>query len=59
MEYTPRISKGDRKITTCNRLQCSRLKFSMSFKRDVALQNIPLSKEPFKMQPQLENEDVS
>jgi hypothetical protein len=29
----------------------------MPFKRDLAFQNIPLSKKPFKMQPQIENED--
>src|ERR1700738_4496830 len=39
--------------------QCSRLKSSMPFKRDLALQNIPLSKQPFKTQPQIENEDVT
>ena len=37
----------------------SRLKSSMPFKRDLALQNIPLSKQPFKMQPQIQNEDVT
>ena len=37
---------------------CSRLKPSMPFKRDLALQNIPLSKQPFITQPQIENEDV-
>ena len=31
----------------------------MSFKRDLALQNIPLSKQLFKTQPQIENEDVT
>ena len=31
----------------------------MPFKRDVALQNKPLSKQPFKTQPQIENEDVA
>ena len=31
----------------------------MPFKRDSTLQNIPLSKKPFKMQPQIENEDVA
>ena len=31
----------------------------MPFKRDLACQNIPLSKQPFKMQPQIENEDVT
>ena len=31
----------------------------MPFKRDLALQNIPLSKQPFKMQPQVENEDIT
>jgi hypothetical protein len=31
----------------------------MPFKRDVALQNIPLSKQPSKTQPQIENEDVT
>ena len=31
----------------------------MPFKRDLALQNRPLSKHPFKTQPQIENEDVT
>ena len=31
----------------------------MPFKRDLALQNIPLSTQPFKTQPQIENEDVT
>jgi hypothetical protein len=31
----------------------------MPFKRDLALQNIPLSKQPSKMQPQIEIEDVA
>ena len=31
----------------------------MPFKRDVALQNIPLTRQPFKMQSQIENEDVT
>ena len=39
--------------------RCSRLKSSMLFKCDLALQTIPLSKESFKMQPQLENEDIT
>jgi hypothetical protein len=40
--------------------QCSRLKPSMPFERDLAqVQNIPLSKQPFNMQPQLVNEDVT
>ena len=39
--------------------QCSRLESSMPFKRDLALQNRPLSKHPFKTQPQIENEDVT
>jgi hypothetical protein len=30
----------------------------MPFKRYLALQNIPLSKQPFKTQPQIENEDI-
>ena len=30
----------------------------MPFERDVALHSIPLSNQPFKMQPQIENEDV-
>ena len=34
---------------------CSRSKSPMPFKRDLALQNIPFSKQPFKMQPRLEN----
>ena len=36
--------------------QCSSLKSSMPFKRNSALQKIPLSKQPFKTQPQIENE---
>ena len=39
--------------------QCSRLKSSMHFKFDLALQNIPLSKQSFKPQPQIENEDIT
>jgi hypothetical protein len=31
----------------------------MPFKRDLALQNIPLSKQPFKMQPQTQNENFT
>ena len=31
----------------------------MPFKHDLALQNTPLSKQPFKMQPQIENEDFT
>ena len=38
---------------------CSRLKSSMSFKHDFALPNIPLLKQSFKTQPQIENEDVT
>ena len=30
----------------------------MPFKRDLGLQNTPLSKQPFKTQPQIENEDI-
>ena len=30
----------------------------MLFKRDLAIQTLPLSKRPFEVQPQLENEDV-
>ena len=44
-------------LSTCN--QCSRLKSSMPFKHVLALQNIPLSTQPFKMQSQIENEDVT
>ena len=40
-------------------IQCSRLKSSMPFKCDLALQNIPLSKQPFKTQPQFQNEDIT
>ena len=29
----------------------------MPFKRDLALQNMPLSKQPFKMQPRIENNE--
>jgi hypothetical protein len=39
--------------------QCSRLKSSMPFKLDLALQNIPLSKQPFKMQPHIKHEDFT
>ena len=39
--------------------QYSRLKSSMPFKRDLALQNTPLSKQPFITQPQVEYEDVT
>ena len=39
--------------------QHSSMKSSMPFKHDLARQNIPLSKQPFKMQPQIENEDVT
>ena len=31
----------------------------MPFKRDMALQSLPLSKQPFKTQPPIENEDVT
>ena len=31
----------------------------MHFKHDLALQNMPLSKQPFKTQLQIENEDVT
>ena len=40
-------------------IQCSRLKSSMPFKRDLVLQNIQLSKQPFKTQPQIENENLT
>ena len=40
-------------------VQCSKLKFSMPFKHDLALPNIPLSKQPLKTQPQIENGDVT
>ena len=49
--------------TTCflcmSYIRCSRLKSSMPFKHDLALQNTPLYKQPFKMQPQIGNEDVT
>ena len=36
------------------------MKSSMPFERDLALQNDRLlSKQPFKMQPQIENEDIT
>ena len=41
------------------REQCLRLKSSMPFIGDLALQFTPLSKEPFKMQPQVEKEDIT
>ena len=31
----------------------------MPFKCDLVIQNVPLSKQPFKTQPQIENEDVA
>jgi hypothetical protein len=31
----------------------------MPFKHDLALQNMPLSTQPFKMQPKIEKEDVT
>jgi hypothetical protein len=37
----------------------SRLKSSMAFQHDLALQNIPLSKQLFKTQPQIENADIT
>jgi hypothetical protein len=36
-----------------------KLKSSMPFKHDLALQNIPLSKQPFKLQPWIKNKDVT
>ena len=39
--------------------QCSRLKSSLPFERDLDLQNTPLSRQPFKTQPWIENEDVT
>ena len=39
--------------------RCSRLESPMPVKRDLALLNIPLSKQPFKTQPQIENEDIT
>ena len=38
--------------------QCLRLKSSMPFKCDLALKNVPLSKQPFKTQSHIENEDI-
>ena len=43
-------------MSTHNQLdleQCSRLKSSMTFKRTLALLNVPLSKQPFKCNPKL------
>jgi hypothetical protein len=37
----------------------SRMQSSMPFKRDLALQNVPLSKQTFEMQPDIENEGVT
>ena len=31
----------------------------MAFNNDLAIQSIPLSKQPFKMQPHIENEDIT
>ena len=31
----------------------------MPFKRDLTRQNIPLSKQPFQTQPQIENDDIT
>ena len=50
------------KIITMNYIhgnQCSRLKSSMPFKHNLAIQNIPLSKQPFNTQPQIKNEDIT
>jgi hypothetical protein len=44
----------------CQQLtQCSKSKSSKPFKRDLVLQYIPLSKQLFKTQLQIENEDVT
>ena len=37
----------------------SSLKSSMPFKCDLALQNTPLSKQPFKTQPKFENDGIT
>ena len=50
---------GSTTRTTAGWGQCSRLKSSMPFKRDLGLQRIPLSKQPFKTQPQIENADIT
>ena len=39
--------------------QCSKLKSSMPFERDLGLQNISLSKQPFETQPRPTNEDIT
>ena len=43
-----------RKKEKKRKVKCSRLKSSIPFKRDLALQKIPHSKQPFNMQPQIE-----
>ena len=50
---------GRTSILNTDGRQCSRLKSLMLFKHDLALQNIPLSKQPFKTHSQIENEDVT
>ena len=52
--FAPKM-KTHPKVTT----HCSRLKSSMPFKRNLDLQNIPLSKQPSKTQLQIENEDTT
>ena len=54
----PQVARQDGEIEGVTN-KCSGLKSSMPFKCDLALQNIPLSKQPFKTQPQIENEDVT
>ena len=47
-------------VVGCSTLnQCPSLKSSMAFKCDLDLQNIPLSKQPLKMQPHIKNENIT
>ena len=55
----PLLAKTNPTFFRNHPLQCSRLKSSMPFNHDLALQNIPLSKRPFKTKPQSEHEDVT
>ena len=55
---TPTVEAAETN-TLCPIPSVGRLKSSMPLKRDLALQNIPPSKQPSKMQPQIEDEDVT
>ena len=52
-------SGGLKKDALLDGMQFSRLKSSMPFNSNSALQNVPLSKQPFKTQPQFENDGIT